>query len=47
MDSAPLDLTVRIGCRMTYEAKDSTAGLFMIKPRRDEGPPRVPGALFG
>ena len=34
--SAPLNLTVRIGCRMTYEAKEPTAALFMIKPRRDE-----------
>jgi transglutaminase-like putative cysteine protease len=36
METAPLNLTVRIGCRQTYEAKDPTAALFMIKPRRDE-----------
>jgi transglutaminase-like putative cysteine protease len=36
METPPLDLTVRIGCRMTYEAKEPTAALFMIKPRRDE-----------
>jgi transglutaminase-like putative cysteine protease len=32
----PLNLTVRIGCRQTYEAKGPTAALFMIKPRREE-----------
>jgi transglutaminase-like putative cysteine protease len=31
-----LNLTVRIGCRQSYEAKEPTASLFMIKPRRDE-----------
>ena len=36
MESVPLDLTVRIGCRMVYEAAEPTAALFMIKPRRDE-----------
>ncbi len=36
MDPAPLDLTVRVGCRMSYDAKEPTAALFMIKPRRDE-----------
>jgi transglutaminase-like putative cysteine protease len=36
MDADHLNVTVRAGCRMTYEAKDPTAGLFMIKPRRDE-----------
>ena len=37
MVTAPLDLTVRVGCRQTYEAKEPVAALFMIKPRRDEG----------
>jgi transglutaminase-like putative cysteine protease len=32
-----LDLTVRVGCRQTYEAKEPTAALIMIKPRHDEG----------
>jgi transglutaminase-like putative cysteine protease len=36
MEPAPLDLTLRIGCRMTYEAKKPTTALFIIKPRRDE-----------
>jgi transglutaminase-like putative cysteine protease len=36
MDTAPLDLTVRVGCRQTYEAKEPTAAIFLIKPRRDE-----------
>jgi transglutaminase-like putative cysteine protease len=36
MESVPLDLTVRVGCRMTYEAREPTSALFMIKPRRDE-----------
>lgn len=36
MEIPPLSLTVRIGCRMTYEAQKPTAALFMIKPRRDE-----------
>jgi transglutaminase-like putative cysteine protease len=36
MENIPLELTVRVGCRMTYEAKDPTAAFFMIKPRRDE-----------
>ena len=36
METSPLNLTVRVGCRMTYEAKEPTAALFMIKPRRDE-----------
>lgn len=36
MDTTPLNLTVRVGCRMTYDAQDTTASLFMIKPRRDE-----------
>ena len=33
MQSKPLDLTVRVGCRMTYEAAEPTAALFMVKPR--------------
>jgi transglutaminase-like putative cysteine protease len=33
---ADLNLTVRVGCRQSYEAKDATAGLFMVKPRREE-----------
>jgi len=36
METNLLNLTVRIGCRQTYAAKDTTAALFMIKPRRDE-----------
>ena len=36
MHDVPLNLTVRIGCRMTYEAPAPTASLFLIKPRRDE-----------
>ena len=36
MDSKPLELIVRVGCRMVYEAKQPTAGLFLFKPRRDE-----------
>ena len=36
MQPNPLNLTVRIGCRQTYEAKGQTAALFMIKPRREE-----------
>ena len=36
METTPLDLTVRIGCRMEFDAKEPTASLFMIKPRRDE-----------
>jgi transglutaminase-like putative cysteine protease len=36
MEALPLDLVVRVGCRQTYEAKEPVAGLFMIKPRRDE-----------
>jgi transglutaminase-like putative cysteine protease len=36
MEAEPLNLTVRIGCRMTYDAQEPVAGLFMIKPRRDE-----------
>jgi transglutaminase-like putative cysteine protease len=35
MDATSLDLTVRIGCRMTYEAKTPASALFMIKPRGD------------
>lgn len=34
--TTPLNLTVRVGCRMTYEAQVPTAALFLIKPRRDE-----------
>jgi transglutaminase-like putative cysteine protease len=37
MTTHPLDLTIRIGCRMTVAAPKPTAALFMIKPRRDEG----------
>ncbi len=29
-------MSVRIGCRQTYEAKEPTAALFIIKPRREE-----------
>ena len=36
METTPLNLTVRLGCRQTYEAKAPTAALFMIKPRREE-----------
>jgi transglutaminase-like putative cysteine protease len=36
METNLLNLTVRIGCRQIYEAKEPTAALFMIKPRRDE-----------
>jgi len=36
METNLLNLTVRIGCRQSYEAKEPTAALFMIKPRRDE-----------
>src|ERR1700677_3506417 len=36
MEPPPLNLTLRVGCRMTYEAKETTAAIFMIKPRRDE-----------
>jgi transglutaminase-like putative cysteine protease len=36
MEINPLNLTVRIGCRQSYEAEDPTAALFMIKPRREE-----------
>jgi transglutaminase-like putative cysteine protease len=35
MDPLPLDLTVRVGCRMSYVANEPATGLFMIKPRRD------------
>ena len=36
MQNTPLDLTVRVGCRMIYETQQPTAALIMIKPRRDE-----------
>jgi transglutaminase-like putative cysteine protease len=35
VDPELLDLTVRIGCRQTYEATEATAALFLIKPWRD------------
>ncbi len=36
MSVPPLDLTVRIGCRMMYEAFEPSVALFLVKPRRDE-----------
>jgi transglutaminase-like putative cysteine protease len=36
METDLLNLTVRIGCRQIYEAKEPTAAIFMVKPRRDE-----------
>ena len=56
MQDTLLNLTVRIGCRQIYEAKEPTAAVFMIKPRRDEGQrvseerfsfnPSLPGAEY-
>jgi transglutaminase-like putative cysteine protease len=56
MHPALLDLTVRIGCRMTYEAEEPVAAVFLIKPRREEGArvcqerffckPSLPGTEF-
>ncbi len=37
MDQPLLDLTVRIGCKMTYEATEPVPSVFLIKPRREEG----------
>ncbi len=36
METHPLNLTVRVGCRQVYDVRESTAALFMVKPRRDE-----------
>lgn len=31
----PLNLTVRVGCRLAYDTSEPTAALFMLKPRLD------------
>jgi transglutaminase-like putative cysteine protease len=56
MSKDSLNLTVRIGCRMTYEANEPVAGMCIIKPRREENQrvcqerfsvtPSLPGAEY-
>ncbi len=36
MNQSPLDLTVRVGCSLSYQTSVPTAALFVLRPRQDD-----------